>query len=306
MLKFVSPVNQSRLLQKDYETLQCQESGVEYHCVDGIWRMIAPDRWPRYAQFVQEYEAVRLAEGRKAADRSFYRQLPLAASNHPAAAMWQQRAASYQLFVDKIVKKSESKSTLKILDMGAGNGWLANRMAQRGHTVGAVDLTTNDFDGLGVHTNYDHDFVPIQAEFDRLPLESDQFDLLVFNASLHYSADYDTTLREAIRVIKSDGQIVVLDTPVYENGASGRQMVAEREADFQKQHGFKSNSLNSENFLSHERIEALRNSLHMQIEKINVVPDFRRAVRRLKTKIRGQREAAEFPILILRKAAAFS
>ena len=50
----------------------------------------------------------------------------------------------------------------------------------------------------------------IEAEFDHLPFADGQFDLAVFNSSLHYSTDYHGTLGEARRCLKPSGSIVVL------------------------------------------------------------------------------------------------
>ena len=302
-MTFVAPITKKPLLQKDYDTLMCQESGVEYYRVNGIWRMIEPERQELFDRFIQEYETVRLAEGRKASNPNFYKQLPFTPADHPAAEMWKQRAHAFQVFVDSVIKDMEkgNNSPINILDLGAGNGWLSNQMSRRGHCATAVDLTINEFDGLGVHARYDHSFTPIQAEFDYLPIEDNQFDVVIFNASLHYSTDYAQTISEASRATKPNGRIVIIDTPVYEQAESGHQMVAERESSFEKRFGFKSNSLNSQNFLIVDQIGWLEQQLGGQIEMIHTVPDFRRAVRRIKTKIKGERESAEFPILIFTK-----
>ncbi|MFK7800094.1 MAG: class I SAM-dependent methyltransferase [Anaerolineae bacterium] len=298
-MKFVTPITKQPLLQKDYETLACQESAVEYKRINGIWRMIAAERQPLFEQFVREYETVRLAEGRQAADPDFYRQLPTTSDRHPAADMWRQRAHSYQIFLDSILSKMENNADkqLNILDLGAGNGWLSNRLAGRGHQVAAVDLTINEFDGLGVHSAYTQAFTAVQAEFDHLPFDDNQFDLIIFNASLHYSTDYTQSLAESIRTLPPGGRIAIIDTPVYQHADSGRKMVAERETQFSNQFGFKSDSLHSQNFLTHATIQALENDINRPFQTIPTVAPIRRAVRRVKTHLRGQRESAEFPIL---------
>ena len=42
-----------------------------------------------------------------------------------------------------------TERALRILDLGAGNGWMSYRLALQGHLPIAVDLLTNDRDGLG-------------------------------------------------------------------------------------------------------------------------------------------------------------
>ena len=60
-------------------------------------------------------------------------------------------------------------SALDILDIGAGNGWLSNRLAQKGHRPVAVDIFTDGLDGLGAARHYGMSFPLVEAEFDRLP-----------------------------------------------------------------------------------------------------------------------------------------
>ena len=73
---------------------------------------------------------------------------------------------------------------------GAGNGWMSYRLAQRGHRPVAVDIFTDGLDGLARGAALRHEFPCVEAEFDRLPFADAQFDLAVFNSSLHYSTDY--------------------------------------------------------------------------------------------------------------------
>ena len=95
--------------------------------------------------------------------------------------------------------------------------------------------------GVGAHRRSDAAFVSVQAEFDRLPFPSGLVDLVVFNASLHYSADYLATLREALRVLRPGGTVTIVDSPVRRDARSGQQMVTEREASFPLCFGFPPN-----------------------------------------------------------------
>ena len=106
-------------------------------------------------------------------------------------------------------------------DLGAGNGWLANRLALAGHTVAAVDLNVDPADGLGACRHYANRFETAQADFDALPFGDTSLDLVVFNGSLHYSTDYAATLGEALRTLRPGGTLAVLDSPVYTDPASG-------------------------------------------------------------------------------------
>ena len=70
--------------------------------------------------------------------------------------------------------------------------------------------------------------VPVQATIDRVPFAGGSVDLAIFNASLHYSADYAATIAEVLRVLRPGGRVVLLDSPFYRDPASGARMVRER------------------------------------------------------------------------------
>ena len=303
--QFACPVCGEGLTAVDSNTQQCPQNH-RYQRHDGIWHFLSPERVAHFAQFIQEYETVRAAEGRGSRDPAYYRALPFADLSGQMNQMWHIRAQGFTTLLNKIMKPLESRlqpgQALKIADVGAGNGWLSYQLAKLGHRVAAIDLTINKFDGLGTHAMYDADFVPIQAEFDHLPLESNQVDLLIFNASLHYAIDYERTLREAWRVVRGGGKVVVLDTAVYHNPHSGQQMVAEQEAAFTQQYGFPSNAIASEHFLTHARLAELATALNMQWTFYWPIPRWRRTLRRTKAALRGQREPAQFAIIVGSKA----
>ena len=258
----------------------CPKDGHVYRRLDGIWRLLRPGREAHFAQFIREYETVRRAEGRGSDDPAFYRALPFHDLSGQMTEMWQERARSCQSLLSNVALHPSSL----ILDLGAGNGWLSYQLAKRGHELTAVDLTTNSFDGLAAHTMYDADFVPVQAEFDHLPMTEAQFDFSLFNASFHYSTDYAVTLAGAFRVTK--GYVAVMDTPVYHDPASGQKMVKEREAAYQRKYGFPSNAIASENFLTYGRLYELESQLRICWRLYWPVPRWRWRVRRWRARWR--------------------
>ncbi len=184
-----------------------------------------------------------------------------------------------------------------MLDLGAGNCWLANRLAERGHIVAAIDLATNPSDGLGAHRHYLTSFTPIQAEFDRLPLGSLQADVAIFNGSIHYSAIFEETLSEALRVLRPDGVVVILDSPVYRDPSSGATMVTERESHFTASFGFPSNALPMENYLTFKRLEQISATLGIRWEAHEPFYGVRWRLRPWLARLRGHREPARFMII---------
>jgi SAM-dependent methyltransferase len=254
---------------------------------------------------MRDYETVRRGEGRGDTNAAYYRALPFQDLSGRFAEDWTVRAASFRALTDRLLpawEKDLGRAGV-VVDVGAGCGWLAYRLAQRGHRAAAVDLQTNSEDGLGAYVHYDAEFVPVQAEFDRLPFTTGCVDLLVFNASLHYSTDYRVTLQEAFRVLSPQGVLVVLDSPLYRRASSGQAMVRRREAAFARRFGFPSNALPSEHYLTPARLHELGDTLGVRWTTTYPRHGIRFAIRRWKTRVFARREAARFPLLVARKEA---
>ena len=186
----------------------------------------------------------------------------------------------------------------KVLDVGAGNGWLSNRLSSLGHQVWALDLLVNPEDGLGAWTFYETNFTPVQAEFIRLPFAERSVDAVIFNASFHYSESYEEALYEALRALSLAGRVIVMDTPVYHDADSGVKMLEERRERFLSQYGFASDSIKSEGFLTYARMDELGRSLGIRWRHVRPFYGLRWALRPWRTRLRGGREPAEFGLWI--------
>ena len=263
---------------------------------NGVWRMLRPERIAPIENFLADYTKIRLAEGRGSADAAFYRRLPDCPDDHPMAWQWGIRRRTFSCFRDRALPSLEAGKS--ILDLGAGTGWLSNRLAHLGHEACAVDLSCNDQDGLEAARHFDCAVQCVQAEFDYLPFPAGSFDAVVFNASLHYSTDYATTLREALRVLRPGGSLVILETPVYKVEASGRRMVEERHETFLKRYGTRSDSIPSLEYLTWDRVGELGSELGLKWQAIQPWYGLQWALRPWIAKLRKRREPSRFPILI--------
>lgn len=295
MIDLACPRCHAALVANAPASLACPHDGEAYPQVDGIWRMLLPGREEFFARFTREYETIRRLEGRLSTDPAYYRRLPFQASTD-----WRIRARGFEVFLQRVLEPLEAGGEpLRILDLGAGNCWLSNRLAARGHELAAVDLTANAFDGLGCFVFYETKFLPVLAEFDCLPFPARSTDLVVFNASLHYSTDYDRTLAESLRLLAPWGRIVVLDSPIYHDASSGRRMIAERAEQFSRRYGFPSDSLPSEGFLTWDRIGQLASAHGLQYRAITPAYGLRWNARPVIARLLGRREPAGFHILVL-------
>jgi SAM-dependent methyltransferase len=261
--------------------------------------MLTPEAGERLGPFIADYRAIREAEGRGGDADAWFRMLPDVAASDPFAHEWRIRAASFRALVGKVLAPMEAaiRSPLIVLDLGAGVGWLANRLAERGHLVAGVDLSDDARDGLGAWSRYATRWLPVQAEFDRLPVADRSADLVIFDASLHYSTDIEATLTEALRVVRTLGRVVVVDTPVYRSEGSGRQMLAGRATTFERAYGRRSDSLPVEGFLTEARLGELGERLGVTWTRAMPWYGLGFALRPWRARLRGRREPARFPIL---------
>ncbi len=297
---FICPRCRSPLQRIEAGLYRCASDGLTFPRQDGIWRFLLPERAAYFEDFIHDYETIRRAEGRGAEQAAYYRALPYDDLSGKFKGDWRIRARSFGTLVKRILRPLEKQAAkpLRILDLGAGNGWLSNRLAERGHHLAAVDLTVNDFDGLGAQRFYQTEFTSVQAEFDTLPFQQATVDLVIFNAAFHYATDYLHTLQESSRVLSSAGVVAIMDTPVYQHPSSGEAMVRQREAQFEAQYGFASNALPSENFLTYQRLDALAATLDLKWKKLTPFYGLRWALRPWTARLRGSRQPAKFHLLV--------
>jgi len=211
-------------------------------------------------RFRIDYARQRASEGR-AHSGTELASLPYLSAG-PLARQWQVRARTFDTFLAHVVRPMASRKgrPLRILDLGAGNGWLSHRLALEGHRCTALDIREDEVDGLGAadELNRIAPFERIVASFERLPVPDRSMDLAVFNASLHYAIGLAPVLANAARTLVPGGCIAVLDSPFYANEADGEAMVREKHAAAEAAFGSRAPNLLALpfiEFLTRERVE---------------------------------------------------
>jgi SAM-dependent methyltransferase len=325
---FACPVCRAPLALLEPNALRCTNDGRVYCRLDGIWRFLTPERAAVFAPFLRDYTAIRNAEGYGYDDLARLQRLPDVDPADPLAWQWRMRAISFASLRRNVLEplghcnndlpltlppssfvlrpSSDRYSGLRVLDLGAGVGWLSNRLAGLGHYPCAIDLNLDARDGLGAARHYGGDWPCVQAEFDRLPLADHQADLVIYNASLHYSTGYHATLAEALRVLRPGGRIVVLDSPIYRHDASGRQMIAERQAAFARDHGTRSDALPNVGYLTWAMLRDLGRALGLRWRIIRPWYGWRWALRPWRARLWRQREPSTFALLIAQRTGTES
>jgi SAM-dependent methyltransferase/ribosomal protein S27AE len=283
-------------------TLVCSRCTVKIPCEQGVWKALLPEREVHFSRFVEDYQFIRASEGRGSVTADYYLALPYRDLSGRNRGQWKIRARTFRYIETRILPQitSIANPKLRILDLGAGNGWMSYRFSRQGHTPIAVDLMTNDQDGLGAAMHYKKRlpimFPRFQAELDKLPFADGQFDLVVFNASFHYSEDYEKTLCEALRCTRRYGTVLIADTPWYGDEQSGLQMLEERRVLFIKRYGIPSDELKSLEFLTDQRLAQLQKAFGIRWQTYEPYYGIRWQMRPLLARLRRARTPSRFRI----------
>jgi SAM-dependent methyltransferase len=244
-------------------------------------------------QFLSDYARIRAAEGRGSSTSAYYLALPFADLTGRNSSQWRIRARTFEYFRRRLLPGRPCR----ILDLGAGNGWLSYRLAQMGHLPVAVDIFADAQDGLCAAKHYPLRIPAVEADFNDLPFPAASFDLAIFNSSLHYSDDYRKTLAAARRCLRRGGRVIILDSPVYRCREHGEAMRAERQEWFLRQYGLRSEALGSIEFLDLEMLQSLARELPLAWRIHRPWYGFRWHLRPLRAWLKRRRPPSRFWIL---------
>ncbi len=177
---------------------------------NGVYQLSSP---AIYATEQAIYLRVRQLEGRLYEDE-IVRKLPLVPGNHVYANEWIMRADSAQRLHAHIASIDRR---LTVADIGCGNGWMSNRLAELAHCqVVGLDINQPELEqGARVFAgNGDLSF----AHGDVMAgiLADDSVDIFVMAASLQYFENVHSLLPHLSSALRDEGEIHILDTPFYD------------------------------------------------------------------------------------------
>lgn len=176
---------------------------------------------PKYPEKEALYLEVRRREDRVLKDE-VVKSLPLVSKSSLYAKEWNWRKRSFQRFMASLPKGSP----LRILDLGCGNGWMANRLAENPRwAVFAVDLNQEELEqGARLFGRSNLKFYYADILEDKFPEQP--FDIILLAASVQYFPDLQRLIVCLRKQLAPNGQIHLLDSPCY--GSREEQMAAKQ------------------------------------------------------------------------------
>jgi len=214
--------------------LFCTGDQAFFATLSGIHRLLGHERQAELAAATAFYCRVR-------ADEGFLHpaEMPRPPRGYAEARIWKQRARHFSRFMDWLARARPAPQA--IVDVGAGSCWAAQRLAQRGHRVAALDINLDPRDGLRAldpDRGRELGIERIEADMEFLPLAAGCADLVLLNGALHYARCPQNVIAEARRVLKPTGCITILDSPVYRRPADGESMVKKKRREFIGRYGY--------------------------------------------------------------------
>ncbi len=167
----------------------------------------------RQRTFEKNYLSIRAKEKRIYSDEQV-RSLPDIDHHHPHASEWRVRKKSLKRLIQYMNKRPGEKS---ILEIGCGNGWLSHNLARR-LSAEVVGIDVNEYElSQGSRVFVDQENLNfIYGDILTLPL-SFRFDFIILASSVQYFSDVTHLVETLLEKINPQGEIHVLDSPIYSN-----------------------------------------------------------------------------------------
>jgi SAM-dependent methyltransferase len=170
--------------------------------------------------FEEIYIGLRQAEGRLYTDDEV-KQLPDLDAIKKLAKEWRLRKKSAQVLIDYIAKSINNKS---ILDVGCGNGWLANKLAGiRRSEVIALDINKTELEQAAKAFTGDN-IVFVYGDVLSLDMK---FDYIILAGAAAYFKDLGKLISALLAKLNPNGEIHIIDSPFYNDTTIAEQRSAE-------------------------------------------------------------------------------
>lgn len=174
--------------------------------INGVIHLTEPDK-----SFEDLYLQILKREKRLYSDDEV-KLLPYASKQNPHKDEWALRTKSFLRFKDYLSKK---KSTLNILDLGCGNGWLTAQLAKEfDHNYFCIDTNLVELEQAARVFSKDN-ISFFYTDITKASFPSNTFHIIIINSYLQYFPEVENLLKECFTISKSYGEVHIIDTPFY-------------------------------------------------------------------------------------------
>lgn len=196
-------------------------AGHSFQVEGGVLRLLAGESGRQIRAFAAITSAIRVAQGR-GLDPALFPRLPDApelAGDHE----WRLRRHDLAL----TTRLLGGRGPLRVLDVGAWNGWLSNRLAAQGHRVTAADYFDDERDGLGARRFYGAPgWRAVQCDLSDLPILG-RYDAVILNRCLQFAGDPAAFAALALGCVAPGGLLIATGLQLFRDPRRKAREVAE-------------------------------------------------------------------------------
>ncbi len=137
------------------------------------------------------------------------------------AADWEHISSGYydQSVRNRLLESKLLKKDMKVIDLGAGDGYLSRAIAGHVRKVVAVDISAEMLKELRQKAGEEgkENIEVLECDGRDIPLPDSSVDLICSNMYLHHIEDPETAVREMKRLLKPNGKVFLADLKEHFN-----------------------------------------------------------------------------------------
>lgn len=184
------------------------KEGLNLTIEEDVYRYFEPIFKEELDHFLQCFESFNRDVLEVYADRDELDGLPYCKSDQ----FWKERQNDLRIISEQLKANSE------VLEIGSWNGWLANSLSKKGHTVTSIDYFLNESEGLKSRRFYaEPKWTSIHMDVDDIDHLEPIFDAVIFNRSIAYYNDFNGLIKKAERLLFPGGKIILTGLNVAGN-----------------------------------------------------------------------------------------
>jgi SAM-dependent methyltransferase len=198
-------------------------SGHELRDAAGVIRLVPADLAAEVAALEVAIDAHRIARGFTPLPPAALVDLPGGAAT-AGSDEWRLRRGDLAVVRQLLA----GRQGIRVLDIGAWNGWLSARLAADGHRVTAAELFAGQA-SLGAHVHARTDWLAVQVDPEDLDRLEERYELVIVNRCIQFAPEPTRLLAAAARRAGPGGRVLVLGLQVFRAPlVVARRIAAER------------------------------------------------------------------------------